>query len=554
MFFYSRFTIHVFLASIVNLPNPLYFHLMIRTAVVTLINLCLCLSTVAQSSTKSTAEQEIRAAFCEIDQHAYDRAQQRMERLVQTDPANLNARKVLLGILAAQIKPGDTSPENIALIRKAIDAYQEVLPNPQLTADEKRRIDSFLMFLYGRISRDEQRKELERRAVDPTRTAKDRSELYTVLAGQSWDCSYKITELPEVKLMVVKGNNATVTYKKPAAEKDFESAQACVKRGLGEVESALKLDPDNESAWSYKVNLLIEAAKLAEMEGDSIHKAAYRKQSDEANKVLSDMAAKRRAEEEKEWARQEQKQKKADSFTPEEAAAFSRELVEVKRENSLSEAIETLFIPDVELTTLVAPIPIPEEKSEPVAPPPKPENKSEVPSTTATRPAPKGCFREVDGPAQVQEKRDWKMFAPAGEEFVADLPDNVCRRNVGGYIAASEGVMYSINSIPRPAIALGPDIVDGVLNTLARTFANGRSSAWLGNGAGNSFELKLLRKENVAGQPRKLYAYAQMSCQVRKESVLLIQAAKTHYYTIDINGANESDPRVQRFLKSLQVK
>jgi len=473
---------------------------------------------------------------------------------VQTDPANLNARKVLLGILAAQIKPGDTSPENIALIRKAIDAYQEVLPNPQLTADEKRRIDSFLMFLYGRISRDEQRKELERRAVDPTRTAKDRSELYTVLAGQSWDCSYKITELPEVKLMVVKGNNATVTYKKPAAEKDFESAQACVKRGLGEVESALKLDPDNESAWSYKVNLLIEAAKLAEMEGDSIHKAAYRKQSDEANKVLSDMAAKRRAEEEKEWARQEQKQKKADSFTPEEAAAFSRELVEVKRENSLSEAIETLFIPDVELTTLVAPIPIPEEKSEPVAPPPKPENKSEVPSTTATRPAPKGCFREVDGPAQVQEKRDWKMFAPAGEEFVADLPDNVCRRNVGGYIAASEGVMYSINSIPRPAIALGPDIVDGVLNTLARTFANGRSSAWLGNGAGNSFELKLLRKENVAGQPRKLYAYAQMSCQVRKESVLLIQAAKTHYYTIDINGANESDPRVQRFLKSLQVK
>jgi hypothetical protein len=477
-----------------------------------------------------------------------------MERLLQTDPANLNARKVLLGILAAQIKPGDISPENIALIRKAIDAYKEVLPNPQLTADEKRRIDSFLMFLYGRISRDEQRKELERRAVDPTRTAKDRSELYTVLAGQSWDCSYKITDLPEVKLMVVKGNNATVIYKKPAAQKDFESAQACVKRGLDEAETALKLDPDNESAWSYKMNLLLEAAKLAEMEGDSIHKAAYRKQSDEANKVVNDLFAKRRAEEEKEWARQEQKQKKADSFTPEEAAAFSRELVEVKRENSLSEAIETLFIPDVELTTLVAPIPIPEEKSEPVAPPPKPENKSEVPSTTATRPAPKGCFREVDGPAQVEEKRNWKMFAPAGEEFVADLPDNVCRGAGGGYIAASEGVMYSINSIPRPAIALSPGIVDGALNTLARTFANMRSSVWLGSGAGNSFELKLVRKENVAGQPRKLYAYAQVSCQVRKESVLLIQAAKTHYYTIDINGANESDPRVQRFLRSLQVK
>ena len=505
------------------------------------IILFLCVSTFANGpQQKSAAEQEIRAAFCEIDQHAYGLAQQRMERLLQADPADLDARKLLLGILAAQIKPGDTSPENIALIRKAIGAYQEVLPNPKLNADEKRRIDSFLMFLYGRISRDEQRKELERRAVDPTRPAKDRSELYTVLAGQSWDCSYKITELPESKL-VAGDNKHTIIYKKPAAQKDFESAQACVKRGLDEAETALKLDPDNDSAWSYKVNLLLEAAKLAEMEGDSIRKAAFRKQSDEANKVMNDLFAKRRAAEEKEWVRQEQEQKKADSFTPEEAAAFSRELVELKREKPLAEAIETLFIPDIELTTLVAPIPSLEEKSE-------------AASTTTTSSAPRGCFREIDGPAQVQEKRNWKIFAPVGEEFVVDLPDNVCRSAGGGYLAASEGVMYSINSIPRPAIALSPGIVDGALNTLARTFANTRSGAWLGSGAGNSFELKLLRKENVAGQPRKLYAYAQVSCQVRKESVLLIQAAKTHYYTIDINGANESDPRVQRFLRSLQVK
>lgn len=496
------------------------------------------LSHAQQSAT--AAEREIRAALCEIDQHAYALAQQRIDRLLQSDPANLDARKVLLGILAAQIKPGDTSPENIALIRKATGGYQEALPNPQLTAAEKRRIDDFLVMLYGKISRDEQRKELERRAVDSKRTAKDRSSVYTVLAAQSWECSFKITELPESKLVIVKGNRTTVIYKKPATPKDFESAQACVKRGLEEVESALKLDPDNESAWSYKTNLLLEASKLAEMEGDSIHKADYRKQSDEANMVVTDLTAKRRAESEKEWARQQQEQK-SDSFTPEEAAALSRELVEFKRENPLAEAIENVFIPNIELTTLVAPIPIPEEKSE-------------SGSTTATRPASQGCFREVDGPAQVQEKRNWKMFAPAGEEFVVDFPDNVCKSAGGGYIGASEGVMYSINSIPRPAIALSPRVVEGALNTMARTFANLRSHAWLDNGLGNSFELKLLTKEDVAGQPRRLYAYSQVSCQVRKESVLLIQAAKTHYYTIDINGANESDPRVQRFLRSLQVK
>ncbi len=514
-----------------------------RVALVTLINLSLCVGTLAgcarqQRSAQSAAEREIRAALCEIDQHAYTSAQARIEHLLQSDPTNLEARKVLLGILAAQIKPGDTSAENITLIRKAIAAYQDALTSLQLNADEKDRVDRFVMFLYGKISRDEQRKELERRAIDPKRDAKDRSSAYTVLAGQSWDCSFKITELPEVKVVDV--NKATVTYHKPANQKEFDSAQACVKRGLDEAESALKLDPDNENAWSYKFNLLLEASKLAEMEGDQTRKAAFRKQSEEASKIASDLSAKHRAEEEKEWARKEQEQKTNDSFTPEQAAAFSQELVEFKRESPLAEAIRTVFIPDLELTTLVAPIPSSEEKTESA-------------SSTA-QPKPKGCFREVDDPALVQEKRNWKAFAPAGEEITVDLPDNVCKSNGGAYLAASEGVMYSIASLPRADLVLGPTAVDGALNIMARTFVNLRSSAWFEDGKEKSFELKLLRKENVAGQPSRLYAYVQVSCQMRRESVLLIQAAKTHYYMIDINGANEKDPGVQRFLNSLKVK
>ena len=73
-------------------------------------------------------------------------------------------------------------------------------------------------------------------------------------------------------------------------------------------------------------------------------------------------------------------------------------------------------------------------------------------------------------------------------------------------------------------------------------------------GPANSFELKLLRKEDVNGQPGKVYAYALIACSQRKEGVLMIQASKAHYYTIDISGANESDERVQRFLKSVKFK
>jgi hypothetical protein len=71
---------------------------------------------------------------------------------------------------------------------------------------------------------------------------------------------------------------------------------------------------------------------------------------------------------------------------------------------------------------------------------------------------------------------------------------------------------------------------------------------------GNSFELKLLRKEDINGQPPKIYAYALVSCSDRKENVLMTQASKAHYYTLDSSGVNESDPCAQRFLKSLKFK
>lgn len=507
-----------------------------KGTLIMLLNLFLCTTACRavprQDSAKNSAEQEIRAALCEIDQHSYAAAQQRVERLLQADSKNVYARKLLLGILARQIKPDDKSPENIALIRAAINAYQEALSNPQLTKEDKVQIDKSLIDFYGRISRDEQQREIEKRAADTNRDAKDRSSLYTMLAGQSWNCSLSITEK-----LAVAGGNGKLTYKKPAEQKDFEMAQQCVERGFGQVESALKLDPDNESAWSYKTYLLSEASKLAEMEGDLSRKETYRKQSEEAQRVSIKLAEKERAENEKAEAKREQESKKNDSFTPEEGAEFARELVEFKRENSLAEAVQSVFTQPLELTRLVAP---------------NPEQDKERDWIDLSDPTSKGCFPKADRASLVQEKRNWKSFAPEGGDFAVELPDNVCKSG-NGYLAASEGVMYSINSIPTPSIPLDQAAIDGTLNTMARTFAGFHSHFWLEGGAGNSFEMKLLRKENPTGQPRKIYAYFEIACNVRTENVLVVQAAKTRYYTMEVIGANESDARTQRFLKSLKV-
>ena len=97
-----------------------------------------------------------------------------------------------------------------------------------------------------------------------------------------------------------------------------------------------------------------------------------------------------------------------------------------------------------------------------------------------------------------------------------------------------------------------PAVVDAVLNTMARGFVGFRSGAWVGDGWGHSFELKLIRREDPGGHARKVYAYALVSCSERKEGVLIVQAGREHYFMFDISGAGESDPRASRFLNSLR--
>jgi hypothetical protein len=97
-------------------------------------------------------------------------------------------------------------------------------------------------------------------------------------------------------------------------------------------------------------------------------------------------------------------------------------------------------------------------------------------------------------------------------------------------------------------------VADGTINTLARTYVELAIGRWLSIGPGRTFAVKFLRREVVNNEPRKLYAYTLGSCTENKEGVLLVQASQTHFYTIDIIGTNETDPRAQRLIGSIKVK
>lgn len=229
----------------------------------------------------------------------FEEAQQHSRRALELDPDSKSAPLFIARTIHAQFRPGVQAPENMAKANEAIHAYQEIL------AKNPKNEEAFkaIAYLYGATKdEDKLRSWLTTRAIDGSVEPDKRAEAYTILASKDWDCSFKITELPTNKSTTMgAGNHATVTYKKPQQPKDFDSAQACVKRGLEEVENGIKLDPNNESAWSYKTNLLIEASKLAEMDGKMDQKTQLDKQREEAQKrtsALSEANQKKKEEEE----------------------------------------------------------------------------------------------------------------------------------------------------------------------------------------------------------------------------------------------------------------
>src|ERR1044071_2845293 len=189
--------------------------------------------------------------FVEAEQHSREAA--------QLDPNNKTAPMFIARTIHAQYRPGVQTPENIAKAQEAINAYQ------QLIAKNPRDEEAYkaIAYLYGAIKEDEKlRQWISARASNESTDPVKRAEAYVVLASKDWDCSFKITELPANKTTTIdpSSNKATVSYKKPKDQKEFDQAQICVKRGLGEADTPIKFDPNNESAWSYKTNLLLEAS------------------------------------------------------------------------------------------------------------------------------------------------------------------------------------------------------------------------------------------------------------------------------------------------------
>ena len=240
---------------------------------------------------KVRAKNELNEAAKAYKEGHFDQAEQHAKRALAHDPSNKTAPIFIARIIHQQYKPGVDSPENVQRARDAIEAYQHLLQNDPNNDEAYKAIS----VLYSAIKDETNLRDwILKRANDTTQTNEKRAEAYAILAGKDWDCSFKITELPDVKVIAEGKSN----YQKPKDPKDFDKIQQCVTRGLEQAETAIKYDPNSESAWSYKTNLLIEAAKIAKMNNDANAASQYERQAETAQKRAGQLADERRKKEE----------------------------------------------------------------------------------------------------------------------------------------------------------------------------------------------------------------------------------------------------------------
>ena len=244
---------------------------------------------------KVRAKDELNASARAYKEGHFEEAEAHAKRALYLEPTNKTAMIFVARVIHQQYRPGVDQPDNVQRARDAIQAYQQILAIDANNEEAYKAIS----VLYAAIKDDAKLREwILKRANDPNMPNEKRSEAFAILAGKDWDCSFKITELPDVKVTSDPTKPAQVTYKKPKEQKDFDKIQRCVASGLEEAETAIKYDPNNESAWSYKQNLLLENAKIALMNNDMARKAEYEKQAETAGKRAALLFEERRKREE----------------------------------------------------------------------------------------------------------------------------------------------------------------------------------------------------------------------------------------------------------------
>ena len=238
----------------------------------------------------------------------FDQAEELFRRAAARDPDGTTvegrtAQLFLARTLHSQYIGNRQRPE---LAEQAIAAYKKSLAADRNDQSSYKAIAS----LYENLQRpDEWQKWVTERANETGIQPQYRAEALTSLAAKQNTCANEITDTDATKKTVKKDGKDIYQFVKPENPDDLTKLQQCVSEGNRLIEQAVNLEPDLvknaksltpntmtdeqlknaldtikpfESARSYHASLLIQAMRLAEMEGREADRDRLKAQGDEA--------------------------------------------------------------------------------------------------------------------------------------------------------------------------------------------------------------------------------------------------------------------------------
>ncbi|MCB1023571.1 MAG: hypothetical protein KDB79_04220 [Acidobacteria bacterium] len=268
------------------------------------------------------------------NERKFDEAMEKFRRAVSYDPdgntlesktAQLFLARTLHSLFAGNRKKKENAERAIEEYQKALPGFvREVAENkaavdanpndPKLRSTLEKNsaitgsIVSAIGSLYENLQQEDKWEAWQQKTADNAELpASVRANALVGMAAKDYTCASEITDNEAVKKTVTKDGEQAFEFVKPEDEADFAKLKKCVQEGSTDVDKAIALSPDSDSAWSYKASLLVQNMRIAEMEGNSEQQAKLKKESETAKAKFEELAKIRREKEEEE-ARQKAKE------------------------------------------------------------------------------------------------------------------------------------------------------------------------------------------------------------------------------------------------------
>ncbi|HSK70718.1 MAG TPA: hypothetical protein VK892_03415, partial [Pyrinomonadaceae bacterium] len=226
----------------------------------------------------------------------FDEAEREFRAAISRDPNGETAEGRTAQVFLARTLHsqfiGNRKQENKA--QEAIEEYQKVLENNPNDQSSFKAVAN----LYENLNRNEEWLQwITARATNESVPPDQRAEAYTSLAAKQYSCANEISDAEPVKKTVVKDGKPAFEFTKPEDPAAYQRLQQCAEQGLQYANTATDLNPNSESAWSYKANLLVQKMRISEMEGNTQLREQYKAEAEAARDRFTQLAEERKQKE-----------------------------------------------------------------------------------------------------------------------------------------------------------------------------------------------------------------------------------------------------------------